>query len=93
MHLDPDRAPGSPPGESDPFPDPRPFRRIQAATALLIAVVAAVTLLSDERPAAVRWAAAIGITLLLLAIWWITRHRRPLGGRDPDEKPENAGDM
>ena len=66
MHPDPDGSPGSPPGERNPFPDPRPFRRIQAATALLIAVAAAVTLLSDERPAAVRWSAVAGIVVLLV---------------------------
>jgi hypothetical protein len=93
VHPDPDRSPGSPPGEPDPFPDPRPFRRIQAATALLIAVVAAVTLLSDERPAAVRWSAVAGMAVLILVVWWITRHRRAAGERDPAEKSENAGDM
>jgi hypothetical protein len=63
----------------DPFPDPRPFRRIQAATAALIAVAAVVTLLSGERPAAVRWGAAVGIGVLILIIWVITRSRGPRG--------------
>jgi hypothetical protein len=93
VQPDPDRSPGSPPGEPEPFPDPRPFRRIQAATALLIAVAAAVTLLSDERPAAVRWSAVAGMAVLILVVWWITRHRRPVRERDPGEKSENAGDM
>lgn len=74
----PDERP--PPGDGDPrFPDPRPFRRIQGATAGLIGVAAAVTLLSDERPGAVRWGAAVGLALLIVAIWWITRRRRPHG--------------
>jgi hypothetical protein len=93
VHPDPDGSPGSPPGERNPFPDPRPFRRIQAATALLIAVAAAVTLLSDERPATVRWSAVAGIAVLILVVWWITRHRRPLRERHPGKKSENAGDM
>jgi hypothetical protein len=77
-----DRDPDPPRGDRqghDPFPDPRPFRRIQAATAVLIAVVAAITLLSDERPSAVRWSAAAGIGVLVLIIWAITRRRKPHG--------------
>ncbi len=76
MDADPDRAPREPPEEPDPFPDPRPLRRIQAATAILIAIVAALTLLSDERPAAVRWSAVVGIGVLILIVWAITRRRR-----------------
>ena len=75
MDPDPDRAPREPPEEPDPFPDPRPLRRIQAATAALIAIVAALTLLSDERPTAVRWSAAVGIGVLIVVVWAITRHR------------------
>jgi hypothetical protein len=62
--------------DRDPFPDPRPFRRIQAATFALIAIAAAVTVLSDSRPAEVRWGGAIGIGVLILTIWLITRRRR-----------------
>lgn len=76
MEPDPDRAPREPPEEPDPFPDPRPLRRIQAATAILIAIVAALTLLSDRRPEAVRWSAVVGIAVLILIVWLITRHRR-----------------
>jgi hypothetical protein len=72
--VDPDRE--RPPEEPDPFPDPRPLRRIQLATAALIAVAGAVTLLSDERPAVVRWSAAVGIAVLIVVVWAITRHRR-----------------
>src|SRR4051794_1256770 len=61
--VDPDRE--RPPEEPDPFPDPRPLRRIQLATAALIAVAGAVTLLSDQRPAVVRWSAAVGIGVLI----------------------------
>lgn len=90
--ADRDPAPERDPAH-DPFPDPRPFRRIQAATAALIAVAAAVTLLSDERPAGVRWGAGVGIVVLIVIIWWITRHRTPRRERDPNEKSRNAGDM
>lgn len=34
---DPDRPPREPPEGPDPYPDPRPLRRIQAATAILLA--------------------------------------------------------
>jgi len=77
VEPDPDRTPREPPEEPDPFPDARPLRRIQAATAILLAIVAAVTLLSDERPSAVRWAGAVGIGVLLVVIWAITRRRKP----------------
>ena len=79
MDPDPDRPSREPPEGPDPIPDARPLRRIQAATAILLAVVAALTLLSDQRPEAVRWAAAIGLGVLLVVIWGITRHRRPRG--------------
>ena len=74
---DHDRPPRDPPEAPGPYPDPRPLRRVQAATAILLAVVAALTLLSDERPAAVRWSAAVGIGVLILIVWALTRRRRP----------------
>lgn len=75
-----EREPDPPRDEPhDPFPDPRPFRRIQAATAALIAAVAVLTLLSDSRPAEVRWGAAIGVVALIVAVFVITRRRRPRG--------------
>jgi len=76
-----EREPTDPPREDqpDPFPDPRPLRRIQAATAVLIAGVAVLTLLSDSRPAAVRWGTAIGLVVLIVTIYVITRRRRPHG--------------
>lgn len=77
MDPDPDRPPREPPEAPGSYPDTRPLRRVQAATAILLAVVAALTLLSDERPAAVRWTAAAGIGVLILIVWAITRHRRP----------------
>ena len=77
MQPDPDREPRDPSEEPDTFPDQRPLRRIQAATAALIAIAAALTLLSDERPEAVRWSAAVGIGVLIIIVWAITRHRRP----------------
>ena len=74
-----EREPTDPPRDDqpDPFPDPRPFRRIQAATAALIAGVAVLTLLSDSRPEAVRWGAAAGLLVLIVTIYVITRRRRP----------------
>ena len=73
-----EREPTDPPPEPplDPFPEARPFRRIQAATAVLIAAAAVLTLLSDSRPAAVRWGTAIGLAVLIVTIWVITRRRR-----------------
>ena len=79
MEPDPDRPPREPPEDPGRYPDPRPLRRVQAATAILLAIVAALTLLSDERPSAVRWSAAAGIGVLILIVWAITRHRRPGG--------------
>ena len=76
-----EREPTEPPRDDHPdaFPDPRPFRRIQAATAALIAGAAVLTLLSDSRPDAVRWGAAIGLIVLIVTIYVITRRRRPHG--------------
>ncbi len=76
-----EREPADPPPDDppDPFPDPRPFRRIQAATAVLIAGVAVLTLLSDSRPAEVRWGTAIGVLVLIVTIYVITRRRRRHG--------------
>lgn len=74
---DDDRASGDGrPRRGHDLPDPRPLRRIQAATAVLIGVAAVVTLLSDERPGAVRWGTVVGLALLIVAIWAITRRRR-----------------
>lgn len=61
------------------LPDARPFRRIQLATAALIGAAAIVTLLSDERPGAVRWGALVGVLVLIVTIWFVTRRRRPHG--------------
>ncbi len=93
MTPDPHGPPRRPPDDHDPFPEARPFRRIQAATALLLAVAAVVTLLSDERPAAVRWSAAVGVGVLALVIWLLTRERRSRGERHGGENSRNAGDM
>ena len=79
MEREPADPPPPPDDRPDPFPDPRPFRRIQAATAVLIGGVAVLTLLSDSRPAGVRWGAAIGLAVLIVAIYVITRRRRPHG--------------
>ncbi len=66
-----------PPGAE--FPDPGPLRRVQVATAGLIALAAVVTLLSDARPEGVRWGALIGLALLLLVVAVVLRRR----GRSP----------
>lgn len=58
------------------FPDPRPLRRLQAATLALIAIAALVTLLIDRRPAELRWGAAVGVAALIVVIIVITRRRR-----------------
>lgn len=65
------------------FPDPRPLRRIQAATAGLIAVAAVVTLLSDSRPAEVRWGTLVGLAALAVVVAVVLRRRN----RPPDEDP------
>lgn len=65
------------------FPDARPLRRIQAATAGLIALAAVVMLLSDSRPSEVRWGTLIGLVLLVVAVAVILRRRRRTAGRDP----------
>lgn len=64
-----------PPDEGPRFPDPRPFRRIQAITAGLIAVVALITLLSDKRPEEVRYGTLAGVAVLAVAVWLVTRRR------------------
>lgn len=68
------REPGPPPGPA--LPDARPFKRIQLVTAALIAVAALITLTSDSRPGAVRWGTIVGVTVLAVAVWLITRRRR-----------------
>ena len=75
-HEPPDHEPPGP-----EFPDPSPLRRIQAATAGLIALVAVVTLLSDSRPDEVRWGTLIGLAALLVVVAVVLRRRRrPPGG-------------
>jgi LPXTG-motif cell wall-anchored protein len=73
----PPERPGEGPPEPE-LPDPRPFRRIQAVTAALLALGLIVTLTSDRRPAEVRWGTLIGVALLALGVFLVTRRR---GGR------------
>jgi hypothetical protein len=65
--------------ERPPLPDLRPLRRIQVATALLIVAAGVVTLLSDERPGAVRWGTLVGLIVLIVTIYVVTRRRRSHG--------------
>ena len=68
---------------NDPrFPDPRPLRRIQAATAALIGIVALITLLSDARPSEVRWGTLVGLAALAVAVLATLRRRRRREGDD-----------
>jgi hypothetical protein len=75
------------------FPDARPFRRIQLATAALIVVAVLVTLLSDKRPAEVRYGALIGVAVLILVVLWATRRRRARRAPPPGQNARNAGDF
>lgn len=72
--------PDEPRDERDPFdsrfPDPRPLRRVQAATAALIAVAALGTLLSDSRPSEVRWGTLIGLGVLVVVVAVVLRRRK-----------------
>lgn len=74
--------------EDPRFPDPRPLRRIQAATAALIGVVALITLLSDSRPSEVRWGTLVGLAALVVAAALILRRR---GRRSGDDEEPGAG--
>ncbi len=69
-----DRPPGD--GDRPGLPDPGPLRRIQLATAALLVAAALITLLSDERPGAVRWGTALGLIVLIVTIYVVTRQRR-----------------
>lgn len=62
-----------------PLPDPGPFRRLQLATGALIVGAGVITLLSDERPGAVRWGTLVGLIVLIVTIYVVTRRRRPHG--------------
>jgi len=62
-----------------PLPDPGPFRRLQFATGALIVGAGVITLLSDERPGAVRWGTLVGLIVLIVTIYVVTRRRRPHG--------------
>ena len=80
--MDPGRPepPDEPPPDGRTFPDARPLRRMQGVTFALIALVALVTLLSDSRPAEVRWAALAGVAVLVVAVAIVLRRR---GGERP----------
>jgi hypothetical protein len=74
----PERREEGPPGPD--LPDPRPFRRIQAVTAGLLLIGVVITLTSDRRPAEVRWGTIVGLAVLAIAVYLITRHRAARGG-------------
>jgi LPXTG-motif cell wall-anchored protein len=79
--------PDEPRDERDPFdsrfPDARPLRRIQAATAGLIGLAAVVTLLSDSRPAEVRWGTLVGLAALAIVVAVVLRRRKRPMEDDP----------
>jgi hypothetical protein len=58
------------------LPDSRPFKRIQLVTAVLLVGAGLITLLSGNRPSEVRWAAAVGVLLLIVGIAVVTWRRR-----------------
>jgi LPXTG-motif cell wall-anchored protein len=64
------------PHDGPEMPDPRPFRRIQLITAVLLVGAVLITLLSDRRPSEVRWGAAVGVVLLIAGIALVTWRRR-----------------
>jgi hypothetical protein len=86
-------GPERPPERDDGlrYPDPRPLRRIQLATAGLIVIAGLVTLLSGERPAALRWGTLIGLIALVLVVLLVTRVRRGRRDPPPDRNSRNAG--
>ena len=81
MEPGPPPNPERPPEDHRAFPDARPLRRMQGVTFALIALVALVTLLSDSRPAEVRWATLAGVAVLVAAVAVVLRRRR--GERPP----------
>ncbi|MGD9696325.1 MAG: hypothetical protein AB7V42_11790 [Thermoleophilia bacterium] len=78
----------TPPDDGLRYPDPGPLRRIQAVTAVLIVGVIVVILLSDKRPAEVRYGTLIGVAVLVVAIAIAIRRKKRTG--DAPEGP-NAG--
>lgn len=64
------------PDDGPELPDPRPFKRIQLITAVLLVGAGLITLLSDRRPSEVRWGAAVGVVLLIAGIAVVTWRRR-----------------
>ena len=78
----PDRREPDDPGL---FPDARPLRRIQAATAALIGVIALITLLSDSRPSEVRWGTLAGLAVLIVVVAVVLRRRGRREGEQPGD--------
>jgi Flp pilus assembly protein TadB len=75
------------------YPDPRPLRRIQLATAALIVVAAVITLASGSRPAEVRWGTLIGLVALIAVVLWATRRRRARRASTPGQNTRNTGEI
>ena len=75
------------------FPDPRPFRIIQLATAGLILVAIVVTLTSGSRPAEVRWGTLTGLALLSVVVFLATRRRRARRASPGDQNTLNDGEI
>jgi membrane protein implicated in regulation of membrane protease activity len=75
------------------YPDPRPLRRIQLATLVLIVVAIVVTLTSGSRPAEVRWGTLVGLVALTVVVLVATRRWRARRRSPPGQNPENNGEI
>ena len=73
------------------FPDPRPLRRIQLATAGLLVVGIIIALTSGSRPAEVRWGTLVGVIALTVVVYLATRRRRSRGVSPGNQDTENTG--
>ena len=75
------------------FPDPRPLRRIQLATAGLLVVGIIIALTSGSRPAEVRWGTLVGVVALTVVVYLATRRRRSRRASGGDQNTRNTGEI
>ena len=87
--TEPERPPERP--DDIRFPDPRPLRRIQLATAGLLVVGIIIALTSGSQPAEVRWGTLVGVIALTVVVYLATRRRRSRRNSPGDENTENRG--